>query len=36
VNASGTLASEIVVVCKPKRGAGYIDSSWPVKEKPAG
>jgi surface antigen len=36
VNASGKRASEILVVCKPERGAWYIDTSWPVKEKPAG
>jgi hypothetical protein len=36
VKAGGNIASEILVVCKPERGAWYIDSSWPVKEKPAG
>jgi surface antigen len=36
VNAGGKIAAEILVVCRPERGTWYIDSSWPVKEKPAG
>ena len=36
VNAGGKRASEILVVCKPERGAWYIDTSWSIKEKPAG
>ena len=36
VNASGKRAAEILVVCKPERGAWYIDSSWGVDETPAG
>jgi len=34
--SDGSVAAEELVVCKPDMGTWYIESSWPVKPKPAG